>query len=216
MEAIQSIREQTDDGICCIVVDGGSTDGTEEYLQELNAEWLTPIIRERTHGVSNARNVGLEAASERYVMFLDSDDLLYPRAIEHLRETLKSRPKSCAGVFGSKKLISQNSRVVSREVPTGTIENPTLQNVQAIGGPSGAIFRRSALEDIGGFDESLPTRGDLDLYLRLLKRYSLFGTEQRCCVRRFHGDQLSREDELIEEGRSRLLAKHQDVLGEDT
>ena len=211
-EAIESVRDQTYDSYECIVVDGGSTDGTSSYLRDLSDDQIVPVIRDQAYGVNDARNVGIEEASGSYIVTLDSDDLLYPHAVEQLVSVISERPASCAGVFAGKEVISQHDRVITRDVPPGRMTEATLDDVRSIGGPSGVLFKRDALVDVGGVDSSLPSRGDLDLYLRLLREYSLFGVDTIVCVRRLHESQLSKNQEQIREGIRAVMAKHRDLL----
>jgi glycosyltransferase involved in cell wall biosynthesis len=207
-QALETVRLQTHEPLECIVVDGGSTDGTREYLNSLDYDALRTIYREEAKGLSNARNAGIDASESEYVLFLDSDDILYPHAAETLVETLEGQTRDCAGAFACKKLVTQNGREKVRHVPPGPMTEPTAENARSIGGPSSTMFRRTVLEDVGGFDESFEAREDLDLYLTLLKRHSLFGVEEVCCERRIHGGQMSEDKGVIRQGYRRLDEKH--------
>jgi glycosyltransferase involved in cell wall biosynthesis len=207
-QAIETVQVQTYEPLECIVVDDGSTDGTREYLDSLDYDALRTIYRDNETGLSSARNAAIDAAEGEYVTFLDSDDILYPHTVETLVGAIEEQPEDCAGAFASKKLITQRGRVKSRRVPPGTMTEPTFENARAIGGPSSATFRRDALKEVGGFDESFEAREDLDLYLTLLKKYSLFGVDEVCCERRIHGSQMSKDDDRIRDGHTKLAEKH--------
>jgi len=207
-QAIETVRLQTHESLECIVVDDGSTDGTREYIESLDYDALRTVYRDEAKGLSNARNAGIKASDGEYVMFLDSDDILYPHAAETLVSIIDERPDECVGTFASKKLVTHRGREKVRKVPLGKMTEPTLENVRAIGGPSSATFRRDALEEVGGFDESFDAREDLDLYLTLLKQYTLYGVEEICCERRIHTDQISRDKKSIRQGYRRILEKH--------
>lgn len=207
-QALETVRLQTHEPLECIVVDDGSTDGTREYLASIDYDALRTIYRDEAKGLSNARNAGIDAASGEYVMFLDSDDILYPHAAETLVETLDEQPKECAGAFTSKKIVTNDGREKNRRVPPGPMTEPTAENAMDIGGPSSTMFRRTALKEVGGFDESFDAREDLDLYLTLLKQYSLFGVEEVCCERRIHAGQMSKEGGRIKESYRKLAEKH--------
>jgi len=207
-QAIETVRLQTHESLECIVVDDGSTDGTREYIESLDYDALRTIYRDEAKGLSNARNAGIEASEGEYVTFLDSDDILYPHAVETLVSIIDEQPDECVGAFASKKLVTHRGREKVRKVPLGTMTEPTFENARAIGGPSSATFRRDALEEVGGFDESFEAREDLDLYLTLLKQYALYGVEDVCCERRIHGSQLSKDDGKIKDGYRMLAEKH--------
>ena len=208
-QALETVWLQTHEPLECIVVDDGSTDGTREFLDSLDYDALSTIYREEAKGLSNARNAGIDVSDGEYVMFLDSDDILYPHAAETLVDALEGQSEDCAGAFASKKLVTQNGREKVRHVPPGPMTEPTAENAVAIGGPSSTTFRRDALEEVGGFDETFDAREDLDIYLTLLERYSLFGVDEVCCERRIHGSQMSNDGEIIKQGYRRLAEKHQ-------
>jgi glycosyltransferase involved in cell wall biosynthesis len=207
-EALQSVREQTHGSFECVVVDGNSTDGTADLLDALDDDWLRVHRHDERRGLPAARNTGLELADGEYVLFLDSDDLLYPFGVDRLVTALDSRPATCAGAFAASHHVTRHDRVIYQSVPAGPMTEPTVENARAITGPSGTIFRRDALEAIGGFDESLPSRADVDAFLRVLEEYSLFGIDEACWVRRLHDDQMSADREAIREANELLAEKH--------
>lgn len=92
------------------------------------------------------------------------------------------------------------------------MSEPTLDNARAIGGQTGTIFRRETLEGIGAFDETFPARVDIDLYVRVLDRFSLLGLDGGCWVRRMHDDQLSDDHEAVREANERIVNIHGDRL----
>ena len=78
-EAVESVLNQSYGNIEYIVVDDGSSDGTFEILQEYEAAGKLTLLTHENHsnrGQSAALNVGLRAANGRYLVILDSDDLL--------------------------------------------------------------------------------------------------------------------------------------------
>ena len=79
-EAIDSVLGQTLAPIQVLVIDDGSTDGTDKALLKYGAS--ITYHRQSNRGVSVARNVGLSMATGTYVAFLDSDDLWHPYKLE--------------------------------------------------------------------------------------------------------------------------------------
>ena len=83
---IQSVLRQTFKDMEIILVDDGSTDGSGDLADQLAThDSRIRVIHQENHGLSVARNVGLQNASGEYVIFLDSDDeWLLPNGIETL------------------------------------------------------------------------------------------------------------------------------------
>ena len=60
-----------------IVVDGGSNDGTAEFLEKLNGEFNLRYISEKDKGIYDAMNKGINMAQGRYAIFLNSGDVFH-------------------------------------------------------------------------------------------------------------------------------------------
>jgi glycosyltransferase involved in cell wall biosynthesis len=166
------------------------------------------VYHDENRGQSAARNTGIEKASGEYVAFLDSDDILYPQAIEMLVSAIEKQPAECGGAFGRTKVVNRLGRVKIRYVPEDPLEDATIENTRYIGGISCTMFRQGVLEEVDGFDESLSRRDDLDLYLKVLNKYTLFGVDEICCEHRLHEEGISNDTEEVERSRQRIIEKH--------
>src|SRR5713101_5023924 len=91
--AVASILEGETGEIEIIIVDDGSTDGSEPVLAALEANPLITVIRcETNQGVLTALNTGLAVASNRYVTFLGADDFVLPNLYVPLLRALDDTP----------------------------------------------------------------------------------------------------------------------------
>ena len=100
-ECIESVRAQTYPAVEMIVIDDASSQAdTHAYLSELEGAADVEVLRmERNSGPSAARNRGLELARGRYVLPLDSDNLLLPDAIERLVNQLQGAGERVGFVY---------------------------------------------------------------------------------------------------------------------
>lgn len=90
VEAVQSCLDQTWRPIEILVIDDGSTDDPTAGLAQFGDQ--VRLVRQQNRGVASARNLGVSLARGDFIHFLDSDDLLLPRAIESKMEIYLARP----------------------------------------------------------------------------------------------------------------------------
>lgn len=79
-QAVETALAQTYENVEVIVVDDGSTDSSREILRGFMAK--VKVIEKANGGQASAFNIGIKAASGDYILLLDSDDLLFPQAVE--------------------------------------------------------------------------------------------------------------------------------------
>ncbi|QIL77331.1 glycosyltransferase family 2 protein [Hymenobacter sp. HDW8] len=75
-----------------IVVDDGSTDGSYELLQTMDIKQMKLFKNPANKGVNYTRNRGIEQASGDYILFLDSDDMLLPHALDTVSKYVDANP----------------------------------------------------------------------------------------------------------------------------
>lgn len=85
LNSVQSVLRQTENDIEIIIVDDGSTDGSETICDTFaSLDERVTVIHKKNGGLSSARNSGAAYASSEYVMFIDGDDSLRNDALEAL------------------------------------------------------------------------------------------------------------------------------------
>ena len=189
--AIESVLAQTLPPREIIVVDDGSTDGTEALLRSAFPQ--VRCLRQENRGVSVARNAGIAAATGEWLAFLDSDDEWLPGKLAAQREALESNP-DCRLCHAEEIWIRNGKRVNAmrkHEKSGGNIYRRCLP--LCVISPSAVVIHRDLFRDYGGFDETLPACEDYDLWLRICAREPVAFVEQPQIVKYGgHADQLSR------------------------
>ena len=189
-EAIDAVLAQTYSDFELIVVDDGSTDDTVAILATY-ADKIR-LFRQANQGVSAARNLGIRKARGELLAFLDSDDLWQPEKLARQVSFFDRHPE--AMICQTEEIwIRRGVRVNPKNrhrKPSGWIFEPSL--ALCLVSPSAVMMRKELMEEMGGFDESLPACEDYDLWLRVSLRYPIHLIDDPLVVKRGgHGDQLS-------------------------
>jgi len=171
-EAVDSILGQTYQDFEAIVVDDASTDDTDAVLAGYGDR--VKVIRRATNGgAGTARNDGIKASTGELIAFLDSDDCYLPRRLESAVEALDAHPEYGA-VYGNMVCVDvQGSRpdrlwiTGARCGHSGWIFDAVLEH--GLMTTQTTTVRRSILDRVGLFDESLRSVEDLDLWWRIAR-----------------------------------------------
>ncbi len=167
-ETIQSVLNQDYPNIEYIVVDGGSTDNTIEILKKY--EGRLKWISEKDRGQSDAINKGFRMAKGEILTWLNSDDTYLPGAVRKAVEYFNAHP-DVGMVYGKTYLINEAGNVMG-DYPTESFNYKRLAVFNFICQPS-TFFRREVFFDVGGIDLELHYSMDYDLWVRIVKKYSV-------------------------------------------
>ena len=166
--AIESVLGQTRDDFEFLIIDDGSTDNTPKILAEYGRDDRRIVIHRVSHGGrSAALNLGCQRASAELVAILDADDLALPDRVERQHRFLRMSG-DVAVLGGGMLLIDEQGRIVGGDrVRTGDAE---IRRALAHSCPfyhSNVMFRRSAVEAVGGYRTVFELAEDYDLWLRV-------------------------------------------------
>ncbi|MFM7427320.1 MAG: glycosyltransferase [Elainella sp.] len=174
-------------------IDDGSTDHSKAIVAEYASKYpQIKAVSQANQGVAAARQTGLNLSQSDYVLFFDQDDRLLPEAIQIGVACLQQRP-DCAFVTGHCQLIDSNGDPKPTQIrQIEAINYLTLLKGDCIPTPAPVLFRRKALEAIGGFNLALRQAcDDYDLYLRLTQRFEAYCHNQVVAAYRLHGNNQS-------------------------
>lgn len=143
-ETIKSVLTQTLSNFEVIVVNDGSTDGTQAVLDTFSDARLT-VLRQDNRGVSAARNAGLAVARAPYIFFLDADDILVGNALHRMVTTLDENPQRVACFAHYVRITEGGSELSTRSHLRWRIfpTDNTLRHLAAKNFISGAICMRT-------------------------------------------------------------------------
>ena len=169
---IESVLAQSFRDFELIIVDDGSTDGSMAAIKSINDPRIR-LIKKRNGGVSSARNEGIRRATGEYVAFLDGDDLWEPGFLAEVISLVQFYPE--AGIIGTSYYFLENGKMRRAEKPLadgfhGIIDNTSWDKGHLFW-TSAVCCKKSALEDIGLFDERIDFGEDLDVWWRIMLKY---------------------------------------------
>jgi peptidoglycan/xylan/chitin deacetylase (PgdA/CDA1 family) len=174
-ETLASLRAQTYKEWEAIVVDDGSSDQTAAIAQgTAQRDPRIRIVNQTRIGVSAARNRGTSLARFDWVLFLDADDWLLPRHLERMTRALTADPDLDAVHCGWARVAADGTRVGEKYGPQGGDLFPVLARLCPFA-IHACVARRSIVEAVGGFDTSLRTCEDWDLWQRIARAGARFG-----------------------------------------
>lgn len=165
--AIRSALGQTQSDIELIIVDDASTDKTPEILARfaVSDERIRVIRNQISVGGAGARNIGIQESRGEWVAFLDDDDEWFPQKLERqiaLLDTLRTAV-ACSCDYIQK---THSGRAKLIQLPKNIAYEEILRE-NKLGGASMCICSREMITRIGGFDISLRSGQDWDLWVRL-------------------------------------------------
>lgn len=166
-DCLESVLSQTRPPDEVLIVDDCSTSSLQEYLATTPFENQVTVLRtDRNRRVSGARNWGWRHAQGNLITFIDSDDIWEPQKTEMQLRYLHENP-AADGVFGAMTAFFPDGRTqpwAHDRPPLVTVASALIDlsiPIQTL------MLRRSALEQIGGFDEGFGILDDKDITLRL-------------------------------------------------
>ena len=178
--SILSAIQQTVQPYEIIVIDDGSTDNTMAVATNFPA---VKYFFQDNNGLSSARNTGLNKATGEFILFNDADDILAHTALEHHLRCYKQYPM-CILVSGPNiRIDNSGAELPYKQIPAGPAKDDTYESLLTknyIGMPGTALIKKDKLIAIGGYDETLDSCEDFDVYLKLARNQQ-FGFHSNIC-----------------------------------
>lgn len=170
-ECIDSIENQTLKDFEIILVNDGSTDRTSEIIQNYASHNSNiKVINQNNLGAAEARNKGLEAASGKYIIFLDADDFFEPNMLEQLYENAENNKSEVVifdadkydtinGKFSQMNILQMNLFPKKKVFSSSDIPDNIFRCINPA--PWTKFYRKSFILDLGIKYQNLPNSNDL-------------------------------------------------------
>ncbi len=173
-EAIASVLNQTYQHIEIVVINDGGDD-VQSVIDSFNCNDQIIYLPLAEHCErSMARNKGIRASHGEYIAYLDDDDIYYPEHLSTLIRTVIDRDVSVvySDAYEATQLIHDDSYTITdRKVVYSVDFNRNYLLIENIFPNLVILHKRECFEQVGGFDESLFTHEDWELWIRMSLHY---------------------------------------------
>jgi glycosyltransferase involved in cell wall biosynthesis len=216
--AVQSVMDQTFTAPFEIIVVDDNPPDSEAYARnrtmfEKEFPGVRHLRNDRGRGGSGARNCGILAARGGWIAFLDDDDSWLPEKLSRQWELIGTAAAGVACVdtgFWEVDEASGRREAVLPKLQGNIFDDLLVKHNGRAPKLSTLVCRRDALIQVGMFDQDLPSRQDLDLYLRLARHYSFASVQEPLAVKNMHsGQRISTNPEKKIRGFQLFMEKYE-------
>ena len=167
VEAIESVLSQDYRYFEVIVINDGSCDGTTKIIKRHFSDFRLRYYTQKHQGIAATRNRLVELSRGKYISPQDADDIMLPGKLKRLAEFLDKNPQ-VGVIYGNSLKITENGTILKERYMGKPPEKFWDLFSNCI--PHGSsMVRKSKICTVGGYDESLTTAVDYDLWLKLFE-----------------------------------------------
>ena len=196
LEAIESALAQAYKNFELLIVNDGSTDNSKSIISAYLSNPKIRYFEQQNAGVAAARNLALRYANGKYIGFLDQDDLWLPDKLSTQIEFLKTN-QEIAFVHSRQDYIQADGTPIA-DYPKDWISDlhgkcfTELFRRNRIAVLT-VLLRKSVIDDIGFFNETVSRADDYELWLRICSKYPLGFQDKKLALYRCHDTNASRD-----------------------
>lgn len=217
-ESIDSILGQTYRDFELIVIDDGSTDHTLKLLGNYQDTRIRVFPLEENQYYCAAANFGISQAKGEYIAFATSDDTWEPEKLKQQVDYLKERTE-CGACFTFTEVINESGEKTNEkfEMLSGLLNvsyhtrkdwvQRFIYKGNCVSHPS-AVVRREVLDDVGGYNLLYCQSADMDLWLRIVRKYPIHVIEKKLVCYRIFKDPQAQVSGMEERKAARFLNEH--------
>lgn len=187
-DTIRSVLGQDYPNLEYIIVDGASTDGSQDLIRKY-ADRLAWWVSEKDSGQAEAINKGLSRATGEIIAWLNSDDTYLPGTILAAVNAFQENPETVL-VYGNMLAVDEHGETINL-LRYRQLSLEDLLCFQIIGQPA-VFFRRKALERAGGLDPTYHFMLDHHLWLRIAIQGPTLYVNETWAAARYHSEAKNR------------------------
>lgn len=217
--AINSVLNQSFANIKVTIIDDGSVDETKKIVTSYSD--LVTYIYQDNKGPASARNRGIKTSKSKYIAFLDSDDYFLANNLQRKISLLEKNP-DIPWVYSDWQYVDDQGNYLekgserfnfSTKKLSGEIFEELLYKRNFIATDS-VVMRRSLLDDVGLFDEIIPSQEEYDLWLRISAKYPVLYINDVLLTVTIHPQSLSKDFGKWACGNAFIVNKIENIIPE--
>jgi glycosyltransferase involved in cell wall biosynthesis len=198
---MDSVLDQVYRNLEIIVVDDGSTDGTQAIVERYAVRYPDKVkyYSQQNRGPGAARNVGMSNARGKYIAFIDADDMWLPLKLEKQVAVLE-RDSNIGAVYCDNYYVDKERRLLPERkrkvrLPRGQVTLDLFYRYFIY--TSSIVVRRSCIEKTGHFREDIFVGEDYHYFLRLSAICEIDLVDEKLLEKRVLTDSLSNKDDML-------------------
>ena len=170
-ETIESVLAQSFEDFEYIIVDDGSTDGSFDVILDYakRDSRIQAYQNESNLGDYPNRNKAASYAKGKYLKYIDSDDILYPHALDVCVRYMEQFPNAGLGLT---KLHTQERPLPELLSPVEAYQRHFLSGGLFSNAPGSSVIRRSSFEEVNGFSGARMI-GDFEMWMKLGRKFDV-------------------------------------------
>ena len=219
-ETVASVQAQTYPNIELVLVDGGSTDGSKEWIEAFPGKAIKDYLLQGSGAEKNWTRT-CELSSGAFVKLLCQDDVIYPHAVQDQVSDFKHHP-SAKIAFAQRDIIGPSGQMLSRSrgcqgMPAGLIDGKQAllagyrAGTNIFGEPEAVMFERQGMESALPWDDQYPFLLDLFFYTKILRNSP--AVVRRESIGAFRISSSSWSTRLVSEQRKQFRAWQKQTAG---
>jgi glycosyltransferase involved in cell wall biosynthesis len=208
--AVASVLAQSFQDFELIIVDDASADGSEQLARGFRDARVRYLRHPSRRGGAAARNSGIARARGEYVAFLDDDDEWLPEKLERQIALMRKSSPVVAACYTGRLVVAKDSGAIRGQLSahrSGRLY-PAILAENLIGGTSSVLARRGCLQRVGGFDGTLPSFQDYDLWIRLAREFEFESIADALVRYTVHEHQVWGDLDALARGLEMMLMKY--------
>ncbi|MAN58583.1 MAG: capsular biosynthesis protein CpsI [Flavobacteriaceae bacterium] len=173
LKTVKSVLNQSYEEFELIIINDGSTDSSLEKLDSIKDKRIR-LINQSNQGVSISRNQGIKESKCEYIAFIDADDIWDSNYLLEMKQLIFEYPK--AKIYGANFYFVDGNKIKTANsgLKRGYTDNYfRLVRNSVVLHTSSTIVNSKALQTVGFFNSSIKRGEDLDLFVRLIRKFEL-------------------------------------------